>query len=190
MIRRSILILVVLLIPVAAFAANPEHGGAPEKFLGLPFWFWKPLNMIAFFAILYLALKKPIANALKGRSEALSREAQEAQERRAKADQMAKDIEARLGQIESEVKSIRDRAAAEGERQKRELIAAGEAEAAKILQAARAEIDSRLKVAKHELTEYAGELATERAEAILRDKITEEDRKKLFQESLREVSST
>jgi F0F1-type ATP synthase membrane subunit b/b' len=67
-------------------------------------------------------------------------------------------------------------------------MAAAEAEGQKILQAARNEIDNRLKFARHELTEYAGMLATERAEALLREEITEEDRRKLFQESLREVT--
>ena len=44
-----------------------------------------------------------------------------------------------------------------------------------------------MKSARSELTEYAGQLASERAEKILREKITPEDQKKLFDESLREV---
>ncbi|MGZ8797484.1 MAG: hypothetical protein ACXW2F_09070, partial [Thermoanaerobaculia bacterium] len=76
---------------------------------------------------------------------------------------------------------------AEGQRQRQELIAAAEAEAAKILQAARNEVDNRLKSARRELTEYAGQLATERAESILRETITESDQRKLFEESLRQV---
>ena len=87
-----------------------------------------------------------------------------AETRRAKADQMASDIQARLVQIEVEVKSIHARAEVEGERQKRELIAVAEAEAAKILASARNEVDNRVKHARHELTEYAGQLASERAE--------------------------
>ena len=83
---------------------------------------------------------------------------------------------------------IHERAQAEGERQKRELIAAAEAEAQKILQSARNEVDNRLKRARHELTEYAGELATQRAEQILREKITDNDRERLFDESVREVA--
>jgi F0F1-type ATP synthase membrane subunit b/b' len=55
------------------------------------------------------------------------------------------------------------------------------------VQSARNEVDNRLKSARRELTEYAGQLATERAEAILKEKITEADQKKLFEESLREV---
>ena len=100
---------------------------------------------------------------------------------------MANDIQARLSAIEQEVHAIHERAQAEGERQKKELMTAAEAEAQKILAAARTEVDNRLKHARAELTAYAGELASERAEAILRDKITEQDQKKLFQDSLREV---
>jgi len=62
-----------------------------------------------------------------------------------------------------------------------------EAEAQKILQNARSEVDNRLKHARHELTEYAGELASDRAEQLLREKITDADRQRLFRESLKEV---
>ena len=68
-----------------------------------------------------------------------------------------------------------------------ELMAAAETEAAKILQSARKEVENRLKSARHELTEYAGQLASDRAMAILKEKITDADQKKLFEESLREV---
>jgi F0F1-type ATP synthase membrane subunit b/b' len=67
------------------------------------------------------------------------------------------------------------------------MIAAAQAEAQKILQAARSEVENRIKHARHELTEYAGELASQRAESILREKITDEDRRKLFAESVHDV---
>ena len=100
---------------------------------------------------------------------------------------LASYVNAALGVAVAEVRAIHERAAAEGERQKRELIAAAEAESQKMLAAARNEVDNRLKHARHELTEYAGQLATERAEAILRENITEQDQRNLFQESLRQV---
>jgi F0F1-type ATP synthase membrane subunit b/b' len=56
-----------------------------------------------------------------------------------------------------------------------------------MLATARNEVDNRLKLARTELTEYAGQLAAERAETILREKITEQDQRNLFQESLRQV---
>ena len=164
-----------------------EHGEAPKTYFGIPGWILKVLNMIVFLALLVYFLKGPVTAALAQRHADIQRETAEAKERREKADRMASDIQARLTQIEGEVRSIRERAEAEGQRQRQELMAAAEAEAAKILQSARNEVDNRLKSARHELTEYAGQLAGERAQQILKEKITDADQKKLFEESLREV---
>lgn len=167
------------------------HGGGehhdPVYFGFIPGSVLKFINMVVFIGFLVWLLKKPIASAFAARGAAIRAEAEQARERRAKADQLASDIQARLAQIEAEVVAIRQRAEAEGERQKRELIAAAEAEAAKILQSARNEVDNRLKLAKKELTEYAGELAATRAESILRETITPEDQSRIFRESLSQV---
>jgi F-type H+-transporting ATPase subunit b len=174
----------------AEAAHHGEETGGPhegKKFLGLPTWIWKLANMIAFIAFLGWLIGGPVKRALATRQEQIQNEAEEARQRRAKADQMAADIQARLSQLEDEVRKIRERAKVEGERQKQELIAAAEAEAQKILQSARGEVDNRIKHARHELTEYAGQLASERAEQILREKTTDTDRKKLFHESLSQV---
>lgn len=212
MTRRLILLMVALLIATYAIAqpsqpgseahgtekvahekAHPgeehgEGGEAPKTYFGIPGWILKLLNMIVFLALLFYFLRGPVTAALAQRHADIQREATEAKERRERADKMANEIQARLSQVEEELRSIRQRAEAEGQRQRQELIAAAEQEAAKILQQARNEVDNRLKSARHELTEYAGQLASERAQAILKEKITEADQKKLFEESLREVS--
>ena len=183
--RRVSTLLLLLMMPVVAFAQ--EHHEETVKFLGLPVWIWKAANLILFVWLLYRFLAGPIRKAFVDRHEKVRSEADEARARRAKADQLAEDIVARLKQIEDDVRSIRERALADGERQKREMIAAAEAEAQKILQAARHEVDNRVKHARQELTEFAGQLASDRAEQILREKINDEDRRKLFAESVREV---
>jgi F-type H+-transporting ATPase subunit b len=212
--RRGLLILLILLFAAAAFAqthgaepndvahgsekaeheqAHPAegHGGeheAPKTYFGIPGWILKLANMLLFLGVLGWFLGGPIKKALIERRAQIQADAEEAKARRAKADQLAVDIQARLTQIENDVRAIHERAQAEGEKQKRELIAAAEAEAQKILQSARNEVDNRLKRARHELTEYAGELATQRAEQILREKVTDSDRERLFDESVQEVA--
>lgn len=176
----------------ADVAAEEVHGeGADheeEVYFGfVPGWLLKAVNMILFIGLLVWLLKGPIGNAFAARSAEIRAAAEQARERREKADRLASDIQARLTQIEAEVVAIRERAESEGERQRKELIAAAEAEAARILQAARNEVENRLKFARKELTEYAGELAATRAEQILRDKITSEDQRKLFRDSLNQV---
>ena len=173
--------------------AHPQeqHGSdtshAPKTYFGIPGWILKLVNMLLFFGVLFYFLKGPVKSAFAARGAAVRQANEEARERRVRADQMAAEIQKRLTDIEKEVVSIRERAEAEGERQKRELLAAAEAEAAKILQAARNEVDNKLKSARKELTEYAGQLASERAEALLRERITDSDKTKLFTDSLSQI---
>lgn len=206
--RRLILALILSVFPLLAIAqpssptdiahgsekvahetATGEHGEGHEEptFLGVPAWVFKLVNMVAFIALLGWLIGRPAKGAMSDRGAAIRNAAEEARTRREKADRVAADIQARLTQLEEELKSIRARAEQEGERQKRELIAAAEAEAARILQNARSEVDSRLKHARHELTEYAGELASQRAEQLLRERITPEDQAKIFKDSLQQV---
>jgi len=213
--RRALFVILLVLVPAMLFAQknhandannvahgaekdahevahpNEAHGSeheAPKTYFGIPGWILKLANMLLFLGVLGWALGGPIKKALNDRRVQIQSEAEEARARRTKADQLASDIQARLTQIENDVRAIHERAQAEGEKQKRELIAAAEAEAQKILQSARNEVDNRLKHARHELTEYAGELATQRAEQILREKVTDTDRERLFEESVREVA--
>jgi len=212
--RRLVLILMLLMTPAllaqvdesggsAAHGAesethgkvHPEEGAAAgaehheKTYFGIPGWILKIANVVLFFGVLAWLAGGPVKKAFADRTAAIRAAAVEARERREKADRMAGDIQARLAAIEAEVRAIHERAATEGERQKRELMTAAEAESQKMLAAARNEVDNRLKHARTELTEFAGQLASERAEAILREKITEQDQKKLFQESLHEVGS-
>ena len=208
MIRKSLLILILAFLPVVLFAQQGEiaHGAekqaheiahpneahgegheAPKTYFGIPGWILKFVNMFVFIGVLAYLIGGPMKKMFAERRAEIARAVDEARSRREKADRLASDIQARLTQIEAEVKSIHERALAEGERQKRELIAAAEVEAQKLLAAARNEVDNRLKHARHELTEYAGQLASERAEAILREKITPADQQKLFRESVAEV---
>ena len=181
--KRAAMLAFLWALPV--LAAEEHH--ATATFLGLPVWIWKAANLILFGWLLYKFLAGPIRKAFVDRHQKVRSEAEEARARRAKADQLAEDIAARLEQIENDVRAIRERALADGERQKREMIAAAEAEAQKILQAARHEVDNRVKHARQELTEYAGQLAADRAEQLLRETITDDDRKKLFARSVNEV---
>jgi len=144
--------------------------------------------MLLFIGVLVWLLGGPAKRFFAERNGQIRNAAEEAKARRAKADQLASDIQARLTQIEADVRAIHERAEAEGERQRRELTEAADAEAQRILATAPAEVDSRLRHARHELTEYAGELAAERAEQIVRQSITENDQKKIFNESVREVA--
>lgn len=168
-----------------------EHGETHEEktYFGIPAWILKLINLILFIGVLAYFIGRPVKNALADRREKIARELAEAGERRVKAERLASDIQARLDQIEKEVESIIQRAEEEGERQKKEIIEQGTAEAQKIVTQAQAAVAAQLKNAKQELTQYAGELASERALRLLQTEMTDADRKKIFAEGLEEIRS-
>lgn len=170
--------------------AADEHHGSPRTYrnTGIPMWILKLVNMLLFFGLLVWLIRKPIGKALAERRANINAQLAEAEARRAKADQLASDIDARLKQIETEVAGIMDRAREEGEKQKRDLVAAAEEEAQRILASARSEADVRLKAAKQELTAYAKELATARAQQLIAANVTDADRKRLFDESVGQIA--
>jgi F-type H+-transporting ATPase subunit b len=160
-----------------------------QTYFGIPAWILKALNLILFAGLLFYFLGPPIRGALDARRQKIRGSLNEAAERRAKADHLAADIQARLDQIEKEVGSILERASVEGERQKQEMITQGRAEAEKVLAQAKVAVDAQLRQAKSELTEYAGQLAAERALTILETQMTDADRRKLFAEGVEEIRS-
>lgn len=172
-------------------AEDPGEGRhAPRTYLGIPAWIWKTVNMIVFLGLLIYLVKGPVGAMFRERAEAIKRDLAEAKARREKSDQLASDIQKRLSQIEGEVLSIRRRSEEEGKRQRQELIEAAEAEGQKILAAARGEVESRLRQARRELTEYAGELAAKRAEELLSKSLTQDDRKKIFSDSVKQLEES
>lgn len=183
----------------AAAAENATHeasgtGQAQEhheekRYFGIPAWILQTANIVLFIGLFVYLLRKPVGQMFHGRSESIRAQLAEARTRREKADRLAEDIQSRLSQIETEVGSILQRAREEGERQKKEMVASAEAEAARILASAKNEVELRVKQARKELTEYAGQLAADRAEKILAAELTEADRRKLFAEGLQGLAA-
>lgn len=165
--------------------AGEEH--AEKRILGMPEWVWKLANLILFWGLIGYLVLGPVRNALAARGDKIRQDIADANERRQKAGQFAAQVDERLKKLEDEVAAIIDRARIDGERQKNEMIASAEAEAAKILATARNEVDTRVKQARKELTEYAGDLAADRARRILEETITDADRHRLFDESVRQI---
>ncbi len=183
----------------AHVAANGDHAGAasseahgsehaPKTYFGIPGWILRTLNMIAFFGVLVYLLRGPVGSFFRERRQTISHQLEEAKVRRAKAENLAADIQAKLSQLEAEVAAILQRSSEDGERQKQELLAAAELEAAKILTTANAGIEARLKQARTELAAYAGQLATERAHALLASNLTSEDRHRIFEQSVQKIN--
>ena len=174
------------LLSVPAFAA--EEAAGAEKFLGLPIDVWKAGNLLIFLGILIYFLGKPFNAHFRKRREDLDALLDKAKADREQALALAAEMRARLATLEAQVADVRRRGAEEGESEKAAQLAAAEKEAETLRQNAAEEIDRRLASAKQELARAASELAVERAKEILSRSITDEDRRRLLEESVGKIT--
>ncbi|MEO6326263.1 MAG: ATP synthase F0 subunit B [Thermoanaerobaculia bacterium] len=166
---------------------SPEAGEGHEAahtFLGVPFLYWQIANLVLFLALLVYFLKKPLASFFTGRRLEVEQALRTAEEKRLRAEALAAEITARMGRIERELAELKTHADKEAAAEQRSLTAQTEADAARIVARASAEIDSRVRSARQELTSYAGDLAVEIAEDILKKNLTPEDQNRFLRDGV------
>lgn len=178
--------LVLLAFALPAFAAEEEE--VAHKFLGLPVELWKLANLLLILAFLVYFLGRPLKTHFRKRREDLDEALARAAAERDRAVSLASEMTAKVASLEKEVAEIRRRGAEEGEREKKAQLEAAVREAESLRRNAADEIERRLASAKHELAAAAADLAAGRAREALAAAITDEDRRRLLDESVQNVS--
>jgi F0F1-type ATP synthase membrane subunit b/b' len=177
----------LLLASAPAWAA--EEAEAPRTFLGLPVDLWKLANLLLILGLLVYFLGKPFSTHFRKRREDLDEAIDRAATERDRALALASEMTARLASLEKEIAEIRARGAREGEDEKRAQLEAAAREAELLRRNAADEIERRLAAAKADLARAAADLAADRARDVLAGAVTEEDRRRLLDESVRNVAS-
>ena len=170
-----------LLDSALSLGQEAEHAAAP---LGIPLAVWQLANLIGFLAVLFYFVARPLTNLFRQRQLEVERRLKEAQERRADAAKLEAQVHERMAQLDRELAEIRARGVAEGEAARVELIQRAEQEAEAVRRQAEEEISRRLESAREQLRAAAAELTALAAREILSAEVTEEDRKRLFAESV------
>jgi len=175
-----------LALPILALLAAAEEEGehAAETFLGLPLWIWQLANLVLFLGVLLYFVARPLAAAFRKRQVEVEERLKEAEKRRAEAGRLESEIRARMARLDTEIAEIRARGVAEGEVEKGELFARTDLEAERVRREAEEEIGRRLDAAKDELRRAAADLTSSTARDLVAGQITEEDRRRLLEESV------
>jgi F-type H+-transporting ATPase subunit b len=177
----------LLLASAPAWAAEEEE--VAQRFLGLPVELWKLVNLLLILGLLVYFLGKPFNTHFRKRREDLDDAIDRASAEREKALALAAEMTARLASLEKEIAEIRARGSREGESEKRAQIDAAAREAETLRKNAADEIDRRLASAKKDLASAAAALAAERARDVIAGAVTEEDRRRLLDESVADVAA-
>ena len=170
-----------LLIWALLSEVGAEHAAGP---LGIPQWIWQLANLVAFFGLLLYFGARPLTQIFRQRQLEVERRRKEAQERRAEAARLEAEIHERLARLDLELAQVRARGVAEGEAARASLIERAEQEAERVRREAEQEIERRLESAKADLRRAAADLTASAARELVAAQMTEEDRRRLFEESV------
>ncbi len=170
-----------------SFAAQEAEEHA-SKFLGLPLWLWQLVNLVAFLAVLLYFVARPLAAMFRNRQLAVEERLREAKALRAEAARLGAEVHERMARLDVEIAEIRARGLAEGEAERAALSEKADREVERVRREAEEEIGRRLAAARMELRQTAADLTTGAAREMLAAQITDEDRRRLLDEGVAELS--
>jgi F-type H+-transporting ATPase subunit b len=137
---------------------------------------WKFINLAIFITAGIIILRKPLAQALAGRREAIQREILNAQEERERAAKELTDAEALVAHLDSDVEKIKLQAREEADAERQRQLAAGVQETERLRAQAERELDLVQKAARKELQQFLAKRTIEMArESVVRELRPEDD---------------
>jgi F-type H+-transporting ATPase subunit b len=148
---------------------------------------WRIINTIALLALLGYFLKKPLASFFSERKVRIARDLEEAKEQRARAESLIKEYQQKIADMEKELDKMRMELSKSAEAEGEKIVANASRMAASVVEAARLTADQEVRKAKAALKNEAVDLAMGMAEALVREKITDEDRQRITEDYLAKV---
>ncbi len=172
-------------VVAAASAAEGSEPNPAEAPVGTLFrW----LNFLLVLGAGGYVIAKHLPAWFRGRAQAVADSITEAAAAKASAEQKLREAEQKLAALGQEVAALRAAAQRDSAAEAERLRAATDKEAEKIERAARAEIEAAERAARLELKAIAARLAVQRADALIRERITPDARAALFQSFLYDLT--
>jgi len=171
--------------------AAPEAKGGLPPFLNfdLPLAFWT----LVVFGLLLLVLKRfawgPILKALDAREQTIRKDLEDAEQTRAKAQQLLEEHDRKLAAVQDEVRAILDEARRDAQHTSQSILRESQQEAQAIRERARREIEQARDHALKEIWDQAARLATMAAGRIIAKELSPADHERIVEQALAEFSS-
>jgi F-type H+-transporting ATPase subunit b len=174
-------------LPLTLLAQHAEEHA--EKFLGLSLWIWQLANLILFLGVLLYFVARPMAAMFRQRQLDVEKRLDEAKALREESARLGEQVKERMSRLDSEIAEIRARGHAEGETEQAALVERADREVERVRKEAEEEIGRRLAAAKQELRKTAADLTAGVARDVLSAQITDDDRRRLLDESVGRLAS-
>jgi F-type H+-transporting ATPase subunit b len=145
------------------------------------------MNFTVLVVLLFLALRKPVSQALNGRITGIKEELDELEAKKTEAEKKLADYDTQIASLEGEAKKIVAEYIQQGEDAKKRILEESRKAADKLEEQARKNIEHEFQSVKNELQGEILEKALIRAEEMVKGKITEDDQNRLVDEYLEKV---
>ena len=153
-----------------------------------PDFFYRLLNFSIMVAVLVFIFKKLNLKAyFTKRTEAISNTLRDLEEKKKEAEKTYEEYKQKLARLDEETDRILKEYIDQGEREKAKIIANAEKAAAEIRKQTDIAIEQEIKSAKEGLQREIAELSVTAAEALLKEKIGDEDQKQLVDDFMTKV---
>lgn len=189
----SLLLATGLVVGLAALAqasgGEGGHGGGgipAEKWWDL---LWRTTNFAALAIILVWALKKPLAQGLQGRRQAIIDKFADLEAQKGEAERIYREYEARLGKIDAEVEAIISAAVKQGESEKERIIAEADRAAGDLRRQAEMAIQHELAEARLRLRGEVAEQAVAMAAELIKQNLQDTDQNRMVEDYLDKVGA-
>jgi len=185
--RKAVTLALLMVILTASLALASGDGGHADGGALLKDFIWRALNFLIMAGILVFFVSKPAKNALKGRTESIASNLEEAQKAREEAEAKFAEYDEKLSKAEAEIEQIAADLKKEGELERDKIIAAAKEQAEKIKQEAEKSAAFEVARARVELQKEAARLAIDLAEELLKKNMTDKDQSNMVDDYMKKV---
>jgi F-type H+-transporting ATPase subunit b len=148
---------------------------------------FRVINFAVLAVALIFILRKPLSQALSSRIKGIKEQLEDLEARKAEAEKKLAEYKERLAQLEGEAEKIIDDYVKQGHEAKSRILKEAEASAEKLKAQARRNIEHEFEQAKLKLQEEIFATSLQKAEEIIKNKITADDQDRIVDEYLKKV---
>lgn len=180
---KGILLFIILVCPVLAFADDGHHGASVSGFL------WRIFIFVIFVALLYFLLNKRLKSGLSKSVENVKNTIEEAEKACADAEKELAEYVHKMEEMDNELEQMKLAAKATSEKEMERIVSEGEKTAEKMRELAKTYIDTEMARAKSALKAEIATLALEEAENRLRADNDEASKREYIKNNIKKIGA-
>ncbi len=177
----------VVFFVLLGLAYGVDHG---ETKLGVPVFVWLALNLTVFLFLLAWFVGRPLGAFLEARKVGIAGDLKQAEDRLVESETLKVEVLDRLSKVEAEVAEIHKRSETLGREEAERIAAEGQEEAERLLRRVSDEIGQRETETREALAKETAELTARLAHDLLQKGMTDADRKRVMDRSVKALEPT